>query len=177
MRLVLILPFLVIQGNITRQDRSVRMAHGGGLSSAGFGAFPSSPPSATTTHAMLKLPRRMAKSFRRGDGNTKPAFRSRTRPCRACLRRAALEVVLVAENWVAENRPADFCRCFRSAGDGTRTRTPNTWQGILSPWCLPFHHSGVSEAYYNKSSGILRLAPGRSATKRGSPRPPIRSAQ
>jgi hypothetical protein len=29
-----------------------------------------------------------------------------------------------------------------NAGNGSRTRTPLAQQGILSPWCLPFHHPG-----------------------------------
>ena len=33
-------------------------------------------------------------------------------------------------------------RKSRSARSGTRTRTTITGQGILSPSCLPFHHSG-----------------------------------
>ena len=32
----------------------------------------------------------------------------------------------------------------KSARGGTRTRTPVSRQGILSPLCLPFHHSGYS---------------------------------
>ena len=52
---------------------------------------------------------------------------------------------------------------FTGAGGGTRTRTPKTWQGILSPWCLPFHHSGCVRIVYHKfrRSRSLRCGSGR----------------
>ena len=52
------------------------------------------------------------------------------------------------------------------AGGGTRTRTPKTWQGILSPWCLPFHHSGCVRIVYHKfrrSRSLHRAAAGAAA--------------
>ena len=74
------------------------------------------------------------------DGETaSPRERHRTHISSKYARKAqGFEVVIKALNFEAHG----LCES-KSAGDGTRTRTPNTWQGILSPWCLPFHHSGL----------------------------------
>ncbi len=46
-------------------------------------------------------------------------------------------------------RNAKLCRAMQEGAigrDGTRTHTPLTEQGILSPQCLPFHHAAVSNS-------------------------------
>ena len=65
-----------------------------------------------------------------------------------------------------------ICICVHlhpfGAGGGTRTRTPKTWQGILSPWCLPFHHSGCVRIVYHKfrrSRSLHRAAAGAAALR------------
>ena len=75
-----------------------------------------------------------------GEENVSPWERHRTHISSKYARKVGdFKVVIKALNFKAHG----LCES-KSARSGTRTRTPNTRQGILSPWCLPFHHPGVN---------------------------------